>query len=84
MWHLDLKEGAVPKYHEAFPIVKFYEKTIKKEVERLCQIDNKLPPKNVEPSPWDAVRTDSVGVTIICYLVYIPYQWFFLKSVFCI
>ena len=35
--HLDLKVGAVPKYHKTFPVAKIHEVTLKKELERLCK-----------------------------------------------
>ena len=35
--HLDLKKGAVPKHHKSFPMAKFYEETLKKELEILCK-----------------------------------------------
>ena len=36
--HLELKKDTVPKYHKAFPVIKMYEETLKKELERLCSL----------------------------------------------
>ena len=36
--HLELKEGTKPKHHKPFPVPKIHENTLKKELDRLCEI----------------------------------------------
>ena len=35
---LELKPGSKPKHHKAFPVPRIHEKTLKKELDRLCKI----------------------------------------------
>ena len=74
--HLELKEGTKPKHHKSFPVPKIHENTLKKELDRLCEIGVlKKCSNSVWASPTFIIpkKNGIIPSTSYCKRVYIIY-----------